>query len=655
MMRKVPEAPRKAFAENKKIMSNRHASQMFRGCLLPSVALIALCTLFPGCAKVNVFNEPPDNPVVDSITPASGRLGTQIRIWGSGFSTFSSRDSVHINGIALRVDSPSTSTVLLATLIDSTGTGNVDVSVNGRTVDGPIFTWLGGKDTSVPTPAITKVSQGWHDGDGYAVNITALPANDADVKLFVGGIEIPVAYVARPGTPFYDPAQGLQVLTDDVAGVYAAAVDIYASFQVKFRGTPGNTISFQLQPVITDVLSKHGEYAFGIGDTLVFTGKALGHQTLPSSVTLVYNGVPLTAPAIASWTNTQIKAVMPAYPTIAPRTSLPTMIKVGTLQNAELEVQYLGQVSGTVFLIAGNQSTGSSNGRGAAASFNSPAGIVLDASGALYVADTYNNLIRKIGNIGADGGDVTTVAGSSAGLQDGAGVDAFFYEPVGMGIDENGVIYIADRRNWRVRALHGGIVTTIFPNSDPNNFKYPAGIITNNHNLVYVTEAGGHRVREIINSTLFTYAGMDGVSGFVNGTGAAAEFNQPYGGAIAPDGTLYIADEQNHAIRMIAPGGVVTTLAGSGAYGMQDGNGTAATFVYPHAIVLDAQGNLYVADFNDAYIRKITPQGVVTSINPVDTDGSPFFFLAPNGITIDSQGALYVTDAGRNAVYKLVP
>jgi sugar lactone lactonase YvrE len=346
---------------------------------------------------------------------------------------------------------------------------------------------------------------------------------------------------------------------------------------------------------------------------------------------------------------------MPAYPTIPLRTSLPTMIKVGTLQNAELEITYLGQVTGTVFLIAGSQNSGNTSGHGASASFNGPAGIVLDGGGALYVADTYNNLIRKISNIGADGGDVTTVAGSSAGLQDGTGVDALFYEPVGMGIDENGVIYIADRRNWRVRTLHNGVVTTMFAEGDPNNFKYPVGIITNNHNLIYVTEAGGHRVREIINSTLFTYAGMDGVSGFVDGTGTAAEFYQPYGGAIAPDGTLYIADEQNHAIRKIAPGGVVTTFAGSGTYGMQDGTGTAASFVYPHAIVLDAQGNLYVADFNDPSIRKVTPQGVVTSINPIDADGSPFFFLAPNGITIDSQGALYVTDAGRNAVYKLVP
>jgi len=636
-------------------MSNPHASLPSRNCLFFGCMWIALCTLFPGCAKINVFNEPPDNPVVDSITPASGRMGTQIRIWGSGFSTFSSHDSVHINGFALRVDSPSTSTVLLATLIDSTGTGKVGVSVDGRSVEGPVFTYIGGKDTTVPTPVITKVSQGWHDGDGYAVNVTDLPVNDADVHLFVGGVEIPIASVARPGTRFYDPAQGLQVLTDESDGVYAAAVDIYASFRVKFKATPSNTFPFQLQPVITDVLSKHGEYAFGVGDTLVFTGKALGHQTLPSSLTLMYNGLPLTAPAIASWTNTQIKAVMPAYPTIAPRTNLPAIIKVGTLQNAELSVQYLGQVSGTVFLIAGNQNTGSSNGHGAAASFNSPAGIVMDANGALYVADTYNNLIRKISNIGADGGDVTTVAGSTAGLQDGAGVDAWFNQPVGMGIDETGVIYIADKVNWRVRVLNGNMVTTLFPNGDRNNFEYPVGIITNNHNLVYVTEAGGHRVREILNSSLFTYAGMNGVSGFVNGTGTAAEFYQPYGGAITPDGTLYIADEQNHAIRKIAPGGIVTTFAGSGAYGMQDGTGTAATFVYPHAIVLDPQGNLYVADYNDPYIRKITPQGVVTSINPVDTDGQPFYFLAPNGITIDSQGALYITDAGRNAVYKLIP
>src|SRR5258708_6012649 len=98
--------------------------------------------LLPGCARVNVFPGPPDHPVVDSLAPSSGTIGTQVRLWGSGFSTFTSLDTVRINGVLVRVDSPCTSTVLLVTIIDSTGTGPVHVSVKGQSAVGPVFTYL---------------------------------------------------------------------------------------------------------------------------------------------------------------------------------------------------------------------------------------------------------------------------------------------------------------------------------------------------------------------------------------------------------------------------------------------------------------------------------------------------------------------------------
>ncbi len=613
--------------------------------------------LLPGCAKINVFTEPPDNPVVDSLSPASGRIGTQIRLWGSGFSTFTSKDTVRINGILLRVDTPSTSTVILATIIDSTGTGPVKVSVNGRTIVGPIFTYLGGSSNpNQPAPVISKVTRGWADGVGYALNVNSLPANDADIHLFVGGVEIRVDDVVRPGSSSYDPAVGLQVRTSEEDNVYKNAVDIYANFQVTFSGVPSNSFPFQLLPFIDDIVSRHGEYAFAIGDTITITGKALGHRTLPSSILLVYNGLPLQQPTVVSWANNEIKAVMPAYPSVPLNGTFPLDLLVGDrTTNRNLGVRYLGAISGTVTLIAGNGLPGNTNGHGAAASFNNAAGVALDAQGNLYVADRDNNTIRKISNITASGGDVTTLAGSGvAGYREGTGTTAQFSQPTGLAIDELNNLYVADFANHRIRIINtsNGIVDTYSGDGSTSFYAYPAGLATNNHNLIYVASAGNHHIIRILNVSIFPFAGS--TQGYTDGTGTAAKFNQPYGVAIDANGTVYVADEQNHAIRKITSAGVVTTLAG-GTEGTTDGTGSAAKFVLPHALTIDAQGNLYVADFNNSHIRKVTQQGVVTSLTGQFADGTPSGFIAPNGITIDAQGALYISDAGTNNIYKYIP
>jgi hypothetical protein len=618
--------------------------------ILPLLFLTII--LLPGCARINVFPEPPDQPVIDSLAPASGTLGTQVRLWGSGFSTFTSQDTVHFNGVLVRVDSPSTATVLLVTIIDSTGTGPVQVSVKGRSATGPVFTWLKKPDNpgNAGTPQITGVSLGWSDEKGYSINVKTLPPTDDLIHLYEGGVEIPIAHVIREGNAAYDPAIGYQLQVEDVP-VLANIVDIYANFQATYSGLPGNVFPYQHAPLVTDIISRHGDFYFAAGDTITIVGDYFGQPTLPSDVYASYNGLPAPKPTVLYWTSKQIRAIMPAFPDVPIRAGVPIDVKVGEKSSTGIiSAGYLGNLKGTVTLVAGGGVEGIADGFGAAAKFNSPQGLALDPSGNLYVADSRNNKIRKITGIDASGGNVTTLAGgSTAGFRDSVAAYALFNQPTAVALDETGAVYVADFLNNRIRVISGGQVNTMAGNGSTLIFYYPSGVATNNHNLVYVADQNNYRVQGIINFSVFTLAGATS-QGYVDATGAAARFSQPVSVALAPDGTIYVTDVGNHAIRKVTSAGVVTTLAG-GLAGRADGTGTAAKFDYPGALALDAQGNLYVTD---TYIRKITPQGVVTTLTSEWADGTGMAYFSASGIAVNPAGTIiYISDNGTHSIYRM--
>ena len=263
---------------------------------------------------------------------------------------------------------------------------------------------------------------------------------------------------------------------------------------------------------------------------------------------------------------------------------------------------------GVVTTLAGSGVYGFADGTGDAAQFSGPYGVAVDASGTVYVADTYNRRIRKI----TPEGVATTLAGSGTyGFADGTGAAAQFGNPRGVAVDPSGTVYVADSGNHRIRKIT------------------PAGVVT-------------------------TLAGS-GVAGFADGSGTAAQFYNPYGVAVDPSGTVYVADWYNRRIRKITPEGVVTTLAGS-ISGYADGAGEAAQFDSPIGVAVDASGTVYVADSN--HIRKITPAGVVTTMagstrGLADGTGSAAQFYAPRGVTVDSSGTVYVADTGNNRVRKI--
>jgi sugar lactone lactonase YvrE len=409
--------------------------------------------------------------------------------------------------------------------------------------------------------------------------------------------------------------------------------------------------------------------------------------------------------------------------------------------------------AGAASTIAGNF-FGYANGTGTAALFKNPTGVQVDASGNIYVADYLNNAIRKI----TPSAVVSTFAGSSVsgntgGFADGVGTAAKFNNPTGLAMTSGGVIYVADFINYNIRRILPDATVTLVVGSptqavgtmdgvgtaallshpvdlyiDPSGTGWdvdmyasvrkvvltgytisggtlPAGLsfdpttgtisgtpvaatssqtytvtgynasgyssttitlsataisapsiryISSTNNItvgksfaVAPTNTGG-TVPAAVYGQVTTFAGSaSGASGYANATGTAALFHTPYAAVMDAFGNLYVADKANNAIRKITSAGVVTTFAGStsGTAGNTNGTGTAATFNAPDGVTIDASGNLFVSDFNNNSVRKITPVGAVTTFASSVT--------GPAGLSFDGSGNLVVASQGGNKILKI--
>ncbi|MDA9887899.1 NHL repeat-containing protein, partial [Flavobacteriaceae bacterium] len=282
----------------------------------------------------------------------------------------------------------------------------------------------------------------------------------------------------------------------------------------------------------------------------------------------------------------------------------------------------------TVSTFAGS-TQGFADGTGTDAQFNHPTVPVLDAFGNIYVPEFYNSKIRKI----TPEGVVTTFAGSTGGFADGTGTAAKFATPVGITIDTSGNLYVADKGNHKIRKITPEGVVTTFVGSTSGfadgtgtdaQFNEPYGITIDTSGNLYVADMGNNKIRKITpEGVVTTFAGS--TLGYLDGTGTEAQFNNPFDITIDVSGNLYVTDRYNHKIRKITPEGVVSTLAGS-TLGYLDGTGTDAQFHNPQGVTIDVYGNLYVADRYSNKIRKITPQGVVSTYAGVtiyDSGGNP--------------------------------
>ena len=315
-----------------------------------------------------------------------------------------------------------------------------------------------------------------------------------------------------------------------------------------------------------------------------------------------------------------------------------------------------------VSTLAGS-AVGFRDGLGRSAQFNTPSGVAVDAAGNVYVADYDNDRVRKI----TPEGLVSTLAGSTEGFRDGLGRSAEFNGPAGVAVDAAGNVYVADEYNHLIRKITPeGLVSTLAGSTEgfrdgsgrSAQFSYPVGVAVDAAGNVYVADYGNHLIRKITPEGLVsTLAGS--TEGFRDGAGTSAEFNGPTGVAVDAAGNVYVADTGNHLIRKITPEGLVSTLAGS-TEGFRDGLGTSAEFSYPIGVAVDAEGNVYVADYGNHLIRKVTPEGLVSTLAGStegfrDGSGTSAEFSYPIDVAVDAAGNVYVADGDNNLIRKITP
>ena len=344
---------------------------------------------------------------------------------------------------------------------------------------------------------------------------------------------------------------------------------------------------------------------------------------------------------------------------------------------------------GIINTVAGNHTEGFGGDGGPAidAEFSGPAGLALDASGNLYIADFVNNRIRKVVHTT---GIITTIAGtgdtlgSSYGGYSGDGgpaTGADLYNPTGIVLDASGNIFFSDQGNHRIRKIDvsTGIITTVAGNGTAGytgdgiaatalELYYPCGITLDSAGNLYIADWQNNRIRKVVMSTgiITTIAGT-GDAGYSGdgGPATAAKFNKPSGLTFDASGNLYISEYGNNTVRKIVMAtGIVTTIAGSGVPGYTGDGGAAATaqLFEPLAVRTDTAGNLYIADWRNYVVRVVwAATGIITTIagdniNSYSGDGGPATsagMSSVDGMVLDVHGNLLVSDELNNVIREI--
>jgi trimeric autotransporter adhesin len=318
-------------------------------------------------------------------------------------------------------------------------------------------------------------------------------------------------------------------------------------------------------------------------------------------------------------------------------------------------IRMVTKSTGIISTVAGTGYPGYSGdgGQATSAALYSPYGVAVDASGNIYIADSANYRIRMVTK---STGIISTVAGTGSSGYSGDGgqaTSAALYSPRGVAVDASGTIYIADTYNNRIRMVtkSTGIISTVAGSGTQGykgdggpatsaNLYYPASIAVDALGNIYIADQYNNCIRMVTKSTgiISTVAGT-GYSGYSGDGGQATSAALYYSCGVAVDvsGNIYIADSSNYRIRMVTKStGIISTVAGSGSYGYSGdgGQATSAALKYPYGVAVDASGNIYIADTYNYRIRMFalpaspaappSPSGIVTS--------SPAYFPTPSSI-----------------------
>lgn len=665
--------------------------------------LLALFSLVSSCRKDPPEKDPHNTgkaPRIISFTPEQGPEGAAVEIAGENFSDDKTKLTVYFNGKTAEIVS-STTTSITAKVPDDATTGKITVSINGKTA-----TSIADFVVNAAAPSITTVAPEIGEagtvieitgtnfiagakvyiGDVELINVSivsktkitaSLPQNviTAKIKLIQAALqaESPQVLYIKPTitaiVPTVAPKEAFITLTgknfvegettvkfgdvtvDNNDVLFVSATELKAKVPVGltasdvkiYVGIKGQeTESAQTFTLLS--ISSFTPTAKG-GETIHLTGS--GFSTTPGENIVKINNVIATVTAA---TSTALSVTVP----MGASTGYITVTRSGQTTSTTSFFTYEFALMVTTF--AGGDV------------LRNPSGVAIDKWGNKYVADQYNHTIRKVSASGA----ITTFAGTgAAGHVNGSATVAKFNYPTGLATDNDGNLYVADLGNHVIRKISpaGQVITLageaeVAGSSDglgnAAHFNSPAGVVVDQANNVYVTDARNQLIRKISpNGEVITIAGKAGIIGLANGTGSAARFNYPAGIVVDGTGTLYVADEGNHQIRKITAGGVVTTYAGTGAKGLKNGNRTDALFNFPNGLAM-YMGTLYVTDAGNQLIRAISASGAVSTLAgtagvPGSANGVPeaAYFNNPSGIIVDAIGRIFVADKSNHAIRML--
>jgi len=310
------------------------------------------------------------------------------------------------------------------------------------------------------------------------------------------------------------------------------------------------------------------------------------------------------------------------------------------------------------------------DGPAVARSLGWPQGITVDGAGTVYIADLGSNSVRRVSTDGM----MTRVAGNftpGRSGDGGAATAAQLNHPVVVAFDPAGGYYIADDRNHSVRRVSsGGVISTIAGTgtcgySNPGTAARdamlctPSGLAAGAGGTVYISQFSGSVVQKVSGGVISNFAGKDHQPGFSGDGGQAvdAQLAAPQGIAMDSAGNVYIADMLNHRVRKVAPNGIITTVAGNGTAGFSGDNGAAvnASLNLPYAVAVDHQSNLYIVEAGNLRVRKVSVAGVITTIagngtRAYGSDGLPATLAAlnsPFGVAVDAAGDVYIAEEAR--------
>jgi sugar lactone lactonase YvrE len=364
----------------------------------------------------------------------------------------------------------------------------------------------------------------------------------------------------------------------------------------------------------------------------------------------------------------------------------PTLIPAGELMitaSYSGDAKFAASATGTINTAAGNGKAGYSgnNGPATSAELKTPGDVAVDSEGDLFIADTKNHVVREVNTYGI----ITTFAGNGTAGYSGDNSPATSAEldnPAGLAVDASGDLFIADSGADVVREVYfNGIITTVAGvglgggfNGDniPAIGAYlfsPMGVALDSSGDLFIADTGNNRIREVNTKGIITTVAGNGTAGFSgdNGPATSAELYNPTGVAVGSAldsfGDLLIADSMNNRIREVDKvTGVITTVAGNGPAGFTGDNGpaTSAELHYPNAVVADSTGDLFFADTSNNVVREVDRSGTITTVAGNYTLGPGYSgdrgpatkaaMHSPTGVALDSAGHLFIADANNNVV-----